>query len=313
MNVIATTPIRKIIHIDMDAFYASVEPLSLDETYLDVTENLKGMEIATEIALEIRAKIKQTTSLNASVGISYNKFLAKMASDLNKPNGQAVITPKNGPAFVEQLPVKKFHGVGPATAEKMHRLGIETGADLRSKPLQFLVGNRRKCTSSAGPSGCTCSSPRRFRAALLHTAFHQKHALDVYVEVSIAALAGFTAFLQPDAALSADAEGLVHVMSASPSRHARRICHRPSSPRPVECDLAGTASGLEPRTRSASAGAVRAGSRQGLGPALQRYAFRIRAGSRCRSLQRRNRIEAAGRRSRAGIDRAGAADAVVRR
>lgn len=116
-----------------------IEPLSLDEAYLDVTENLHNMPIATEIALEIRAKIKATTGLNASAGISYNKFLAKMASDLNKPNGQAVITPKNGPAFVEQLAVKKFHGVGPATAEKMHRLGIETGADLRAKSLPFLA------------------------------------------------------------------------------------------------------------------------------------------------------------------------------
>jgi DNA polymerase-4 len=117
-----------------------IEPLSLDEAYLDVTENRKeGMEIATEIASEIRERIKQITGLNASAGISYNKFLAKMASDLNKPNGQAVITPKNGPAFVEQLAVKKFHGVGPATAEKMHRFGIETGADLKSKSLQFLA------------------------------------------------------------------------------------------------------------------------------------------------------------------------------
>ncbi|MBB2689260.1 UNVERIFIED_ORG: DNA polymerase-4 [Rhizobium esperanzae] len=120
-------------------YTAVIEPLSLDEAYLDVTHNLKGMEIATEIALEIRAKIKQATGLNASAGISYNKFLAKMASDLNKPNGQAVITPKNGPAFVEALLVKKFHGVGPATADKMHRLGIDTGADLKGKTLEFLV------------------------------------------------------------------------------------------------------------------------------------------------------------------------------
>jgi DNA polymerase-4 len=115
-----------------------IEPLSLDEAYLDVTKNLKGMEVATEIALEIRAKIRQVTGLNASAGISYNKFLAKMASDLNKPNGQAVITPKNGPGFVESLPVKKFHGVGPATAERMHKCGIETGLDLKSKSLEFL-------------------------------------------------------------------------------------------------------------------------------------------------------------------------------
>ncbi len=116
-----------------------IEPLSLDEAYLDVTENLKDMPVATEIALEIRAKIRAVTGLNASAGISYNKFLAKMASDLNKPNGQAVITPKNGPAFVEGLEVKKFHGVGPATAEKMHRLGIQTGADLKAQSLQFLT------------------------------------------------------------------------------------------------------------------------------------------------------------------------------
>jgi DNA polymerase-4 len=115
-----------------------IEPLSLDEAYLDVTENLKGMEIATEIAREIRAKIKAVTDLNASAGISYNKFLAKMASDLNKPNGQAVITPKRGPSFVENLPVKKFHGVGPATAERMKQHGVETGLDLRSKSLAFL-------------------------------------------------------------------------------------------------------------------------------------------------------------------------------
>jgi DNA polymerase-4 len=135
--------VYKAVSLQIRAIFAEytpmIEPLSLDEAYLDVTENLKGMEIATEIAAEIRAKIKQVTGLNASAGISYNKFLAKMASDLNKPNGQAVITPKNGPAFVEALPVKKFHGVGPATAEKMHRLGIETGADLKDKTLEFLV------------------------------------------------------------------------------------------------------------------------------------------------------------------------------
>lgn len=124
-----------------------IEPLSLDEAYLDVTENLKGMEIATEIATEIRARIKAATGLNSSAGISYNKFLAKMASDLNKPNGQAVITPKNGPAFVENLPVKKFHGVGPATAEKMHRLGIDTGADLKERSLDELIDHFGK----AGP------------------------------------------------------------------------------------------------------------------------------------------------------------------
>lgn len=118
-----------------------IEPLSLDEAYLDVTENHQNIAIATTIALMIRAKIKVVTGLNASAGISYNKFLAKMASDLNKPNGQAVITPRMGAAFVEALPVKKFHGVGPATAAKMHSLGIDTGADLKAKPLAFLQQN----------------------------------------------------------------------------------------------------------------------------------------------------------------------------
>lgn len=115
-----------------------IEPLSLDEAYLDVTDNKHSLPIATEIARLIRARIKEVTGLNASAGISYCKFLAKMASDLNKPNGQAVITPRMGPGFVADLPVKKFHGVGPATAAKMQRLGIETGADLKAKPLPFL-------------------------------------------------------------------------------------------------------------------------------------------------------------------------------
>jgi len=115
-----------------------IEPLSLDEAYLDVTDNKQGIPVATEIATRIRARIKEVTGLNASAGISYCKFLAKMASDLNKPNGQAVITPKHGPAFVEALAVKKFHGVGPATAAKMERLGILTGADLKAKSLTYL-------------------------------------------------------------------------------------------------------------------------------------------------------------------------------
>jgi DNA polymerase IV len=115
-----------------------VEPLSLDEAYLDVTENLKGIASATEIAKEIRAKIRAETSLTASAGVSYNKFLAKLASDHRKPDGLFVITPKMGPAFVEALPVGKFHGVGPATTAKMNRLGIETGLDLRAQTILFL-------------------------------------------------------------------------------------------------------------------------------------------------------------------------------
>jgi DNA polymerase-4 len=118
-----------------------VEPLSLDEAYLDVTHDLKGIGIATTIAEEIRARIRSETGLTASAGVSYNKFLAKLASDQNKPDGCCVVTPARGEAFVATLPVKRFHGVGPVTAAKMARLGIETGADLRAMSLEFLQHN----------------------------------------------------------------------------------------------------------------------------------------------------------------------------
>ncbi|KHK90068.1 DNA polymerase IV [Novosphingobium malaysiense] len=115
-----------------------VEPLSLDEAYLDVTADLKGIGSATRIAEEIRRRIKAETGLTASAGVSYNKFLAKLASDQNKPDGLCVIRPGEGAAFVASLPVRRFHGVGPRGAEKMARLGIETGADLAAKDLAFL-------------------------------------------------------------------------------------------------------------------------------------------------------------------------------
>jgi nucleotidyltransferase/DNA polymerase involved in DNA repair len=115
------------------AYSPIIEPLSLDEAYLDVTENLKRINSATQIAEEIRARIRAETELTASAGVSYNKFLAKLASDHRKPNGLFVISPKMGPEFVETLPVRKFHGVGPATAAKMQRLGIKTGLDLRTR------------------------------------------------------------------------------------------------------------------------------------------------------------------------------------
>src|SRR5271154_3920598 len=107
-----------------------VEPLSLDEAYLDATDNLKGIPTAWETAKQIRARIYEETSLTASAGISCNKFLAKIASDYRKPNGQFAIMPNHAEAFVETLPVAKFHGVGPKTTT-MRALGIETGADLR--------------------------------------------------------------------------------------------------------------------------------------------------------------------------------------
>jgi DNA polymerase-4 len=120
------------------AYTPIIEPLSLDEAYLDVTQNLSGIGSATQIAEQIRAAIRAETGLTASAGVSYNKFLAKLASDHRKPDGLFVITPKMGPSFVETLPVRKFHGVGPATARKMSGLGIETGFDLRDQTLAFL-------------------------------------------------------------------------------------------------------------------------------------------------------------------------------
>jgi DNA polymerase IV len=115
-----------------------IEPLSLDEAYLDVTENLRGIPTASATAADIRARIFAQTSLTASAGISYNKFLAKLASDHRKPNGQFVITPGMGLVFVEALPVGRFHGIGPVTAAKMNGLGIVTGLDLRRQSLGFL-------------------------------------------------------------------------------------------------------------------------------------------------------------------------------
>ena len=124
-----------------------IEPLSLDEAYLDVTEDRRGIGSATAIASEIRARIKADTGLTASAGVSYNKFIAKLASDQNKPDGLCVIKPAQGPVFVAALPVKRFHGVGPVTAAKMESLGILTGADLRDRSLKELI---RHFGSSAG-------------------------------------------------------------------------------------------------------------------------------------------------------------------
>lgn len=115
-----------------------IEPLSLDEAYLDVTENIPGIRSATKIAEAIRAEIRAETGLTASAGVSYNKFLAKLASDHRKPDGLFVITPALGPGFVEALPVGRFHGIGPATTRRMEGLGIRTGADLRACDLAFL-------------------------------------------------------------------------------------------------------------------------------------------------------------------------------
>ncbi|RED24820.1 DNA polymerase-4 [Flavobacterium cutihirudinis] len=126
--------IHKIFHEYTDL----VEPLSLDEAYLDVTQNKKGNPSASLLAQEIRLRILNEVGLTASAGISVNKFVAKIASDVNKPNGQKTVNPDEILDFLEELPIRKFYGVGKVTTEKMYQLGIFTGLDLKSKSEEFL-------------------------------------------------------------------------------------------------------------------------------------------------------------------------------
>ncbi|NJN11866.1 MAG: DNA polymerase IV [Richelia sp. RM1_1_1] len=130
-----STQIHDIFRRYTDTF----EPVALDEAYLDVTSNKQGLPYASTVARHIRAEIFQETQLTASAGVSVNKFLAKMASGINKPNGMTVILPEDAIAFVETLPIEKFHGIGKVTAAKMHDLNIRTGADLKERGLEFLI------------------------------------------------------------------------------------------------------------------------------------------------------------------------------
>ncbi|BDA74210.1 dinB gene product [Rivularia sp. IAM M-261] len=132
---------------DIFACYTDlIEPVALDEAYLDVTQNKQNIKYAYTIAKLIRADIFKQTGLTASAGVSMNKFLAKMASGMNKPNGMTVILPENAEAFVEALPIEKFHGIGKVTAAKMHSLGIKNGADLKLLSQKEL----RDCFGKAG-------------------------------------------------------------------------------------------------------------------------------------------------------------------
>ncbi len=130
--------ISKKIHAIFHDYTDLVEPLSLDEAYLDVTQNKKGNPSATLLAKEIRTRILNEVGLTASAGISVNKFVAKIASDYNKPNGQKTVNPDEVLSFLEELPIRKFYGVGKVTTEKMYQLGIFTGLELKSKSLEFL-------------------------------------------------------------------------------------------------------------------------------------------------------------------------------
>jgi DNA polymerase-4 len=181
------------------AFTPIIEPLSLDEAYLDVT----GLGSATRIAEAIRARIRAETGLTASAGVSYNKFIAKMASDQNKPDGLCVIPPGRGEAFVAGLPVRRFHGVGPVTAARMEALGIRTGADLRAVDLGFLQ--------------------RHFgsRAAYLHAAARGQDDRPVRADRVRKSLGAETTFTQDLIGRAALLAGLEEIVDTLWERHVR--------------------------------------------------------------------------------------------
>lgn len=133
--------VSRQIHAIFADYADLIEPLSLDEAYLDITDNRRGLASASATAREIRARILSETGLTASAGVSYNKLLAKLASDYRKPDGHFVIPPGAGADFVAGLPVARFHGVGPVTAARMRALGLVTGADLRKRDLAWLTAH----------------------------------------------------------------------------------------------------------------------------------------------------------------------------
>jgi len=140
-NFIRYTEVSGAIHEIFREYTDLIEPLSIDEAFLDVTEDKKNIGSATVIAKKIRNEIKSKTGLTASAGVSVNKFLAKIASDINKPDGLFVIRPEAAEKFIEELAVEKFYGIGRVTAQKMHKLGIHTGADLKKWDRVSLVRN----------------------------------------------------------------------------------------------------------------------------------------------------------------------------
>jgi DNA polymerase-4 len=186
--------VSRQIHAIFADYTALIEPLSLDEAYLDVTEDLRGLSSASATAKEIRARIFDQTGLTASAGISYNKFLAKLASTQRKPNGQFVITPEMGPDFIASLPVGKFHGVGPVTAAKMQRLGIQTGADLRTKSLGFLQQHFGKSAAwylaiANGEDDRAVVANRRRKSSGSETTFAHDLTAAEEIEAGVAAMA----------------------------------------------------------------------------------------------------------------------------
>jgi DNA polymerase-4 len=182
------------IHAIFAHYTARVEPLSLDEAYLDVTEDLRGLQTASATAKEIRARILRETDLTASAGISYNKFLAKLASSQRKPNGQFVITPEMALDFIASLPVGKFHGIGPVTAAKLQRLGIRTGADLRMQSLAFLQRHFGKSAAwylgiANGEDDRPVVADRQRKSSSSETTFEQDLTAPADIEAGVAAMA----------------------------------------------------------------------------------------------------------------------------
>src|SRR5271155_5624833 len=170
-----------------------MEPLSLDEAYLDITDNLRGIPTAWETAKEIRARIYEETSLTASAGISGNKFLAKLASDYRKPNGQFAILPDEAEAFVGTLPIAKFHGVGPKTAARMRALGVETGSDLRRQTLDFLQARFGKSgrwyyNIARGRAERTVEPERERKSSGSEMTFPEDRTDPVQIEASVIAM-----------------------------------------------------------------------------------------------------------------------------
>ena len=181
------TEISKQIRAIFFEYTELVEPLSLDEAYLDVSQNKKGNPSASLIAEEIRDKILKKTGLTASAGISINKFVAKIASDYNKPNGQKTIPPNEVLRFIENLDIKKFYGVGKVTQKKMYELGIYTGKDLKSKSLDFLTLHFKKSGAHyyrivRGIHNSPVKSKRTRKSIGAERTFSKNLASEIYME-----------------------------------------------------------------------------------------------------------------------------------
>lgn len=186
--------ISRKIHSIFYEYTDLVEPLSLDEAYLDVTQNKKGNPSASLIAQEIRQRIFNEVGLTASAGISINKFVAKIASDINKPNGQKTVNPDEVLEFLEQLPIRKFYGVGKVTTEKMYQLGIFTGLDLRNKELEFLEKHFGKSGNFyynvvRGIHNSEVKSERIAKSVAAEHTFNENLTSEIFMEEKLIAIA----------------------------------------------------------------------------------------------------------------------------